>query len=66
MSEVRFGQAINRAIGDAMLASKERVVDLRPAFAGAAGADLILDDGVHPTLQGQATILRTLVAALAG
>lgn len=55
-----------QAIGDAMLASKERVVDLRPAFAGAAGAELILDDGVHPTLQGQATILRALVATLAG
>lgn len=55
-----------QAIGDALLASKEQVVDLRPAFAGATGADLILDDGVHPTLQGQATILRALVAALAG
>ena len=55
-----------QAIGDAMLASKERVVDLRPAFAGAAGAELILDDGVHPTVQGQTTILRTLVASLCG
>lgn len=55
-----------QAIGDAMLASKEQVVDLRPAFAGAAGAELILDDGVHPTLQGQAAILRTLVATLSG
>lgn len=55
-----------QAIGDAMLGSKEQVVDLRPAFAGAAGADLILDDGVHPTLQGQAAILRTLVATLSG
>ena len=55
-----------QAIGDAMLGSKERVVDLRPAFAGAAGAELILDDGVHPTLQGQAAILRTLVASLSG
>jgi acyl-CoA thioesterase I len=55
-----------QAIGDAMLASKERVVDLRPAFAGAAGAELILDDGVHPTVQGQMTILRTLVASLCG
>ena len=55
-----------RAIGDAMLGSKERVVDLRPTFAGAAGAELILDDGVHPTLQGQTAILRTLVATLSG
>ncbi len=54
------------AIGAAMLKLGNPVVDLRPAFAGERGAGLILDDGVHPTLQGQQQILRELVAKLAG
>ncbi len=53
-----------KAIGDAMLASGAPTVDLRPAFAGSAGAELTLDDGVHPALQGQQAILRALVAKL--
>ncbi len=53
------------AIGDAMAGLGNPVVDLRPAFAGAAGQELILDDGVHPTLQGQQVILRELVKKLA-
>jgi lysophospholipase L1-like esterase len=55
-----------KAVGDAMQSLGEPVVDLRPLFAGAAGADLILDDGVHPALEGQKAILRALVAKLAG
>lgn len=55
-----------KAIGDAMLGFAAPVVDLRPAFTGPAGMDLILDDGVHPTLQGQQAILRALVAKIAG
>jgi acyl-CoA thioesterase I len=53
------------AIGDAMLGLGSPVVDLRPAFAGASAEELILDDGVHPTLRGQQIILRELVAKLA-
>jgi len=53
-----------QAIGETMRGLGDPVVDLRPAFAGDAGAELILDDGVHPTLQGQQAILRALVAKL--
>lgn len=53
------------AIGEAMLGLGNPVVDLRPVFAGEAGADLILDDGVHPTLLGQQEILKKLVVKLA-
>lgn len=52
------------AIGETMQSLGDPVVDLRSAFAGPAGAELILDDGVHPTLQGQQAILRALVATL--
>jgi lysophospholipase L1-like esterase len=53
------------AISEAMLVLGGPAVDLRPVFAGGSGAQLILDDGVHPSLEGQKAILREIVAKLA-
>ncbi len=54
-----------QAVGDAMRGFGAPVVDLRPTFAGSAADDLILDDGVHLTLQGHKAVLRAVVAKLA-
>ncbi len=52
------------AISEAMLGLGGPAVDLRPVFAGESGAQLILDDGVHPNLQGQKAIVREIVTKL--
>jgi acyl-CoA thioesterase I len=44
----------------------DRVVDLQPIFGNPANPDYLLDDGLHPSLEGQKAIARALVEKLAG
>lgn len=51
-------------INDFMLAQPEPVVDTNTAFGDPSGSDLIMPDGLHPSLAGQAVIAKTVVETL--
>lgn len=42
------------------------VIDLRPVFGNPPNPDLLLPDGLHPSLAGQTAIVRALVEQLSG
>lgn len=52
------------AIADAMKRQPDPVVDLQAAFGLPPPAEYLLDDGLHPSLEGQKVILRALVEKL--
>ena len=54
-----------RAIADAVRRMPEPVVDLQAAFGLPPDPALLLDDGLHPSLEGQKVILKSLVKLLA-
>jgi acyl-CoA thioesterase I len=57
----------SNAIADAIRHASGARVDLAEAFAAAGGGrELLMDDGLHPTLLGQTVILRALCARLVG
>ena len=51
-----------RAVADAVHALGDPVVDLHDVFRGRAG--LLMDDGVHPTLEGQTAIAAAVASVL--
>lgn len=54
-----------RAVADVVRRLPGPVIDLQPIFGLPPDARLLLDDGLHPSLEGQKAILRALVAVLA-
>ena len=60
-----FRDADVAAVAAVMNGLPEPTVDLRAAFGVPVPEDLIMGDGVHATLQGQMTILRSVVRELA-
>jgi lysophospholipase L1-like esterase len=53
-----------RAVADIMKRTRDPVVDLQAVFGDPPHAELLLDDGLHPSLDGQAAILRALLDVL--
>jgi lysophospholipase L1-like esterase len=52
-------------VGDIVKTLPDVVVDLTPAFGRPPAPELLLEDGLHPSLAGQARICRQLVETLA-
>jgi lysophospholipase L1-like esterase len=52
------------AIADMVRAQSDLVVDIHAAFGNPANPDLLLPDGLHPSLAGQTLIARKLVERL--
>mgnify|MGYP005846469011 CR=1 FL=1 len=52
------------AVADAVRAQPELVVDLQRVFGLPPDMALLLDDGLHPSLEGQKVIVRALIEAL--
>ncbi|MBA3029075.1 MAG: SGNH/GDSL hydrolase family protein [Desulfobacteraceae bacterium] len=52
------------AISKVILAQKEPVIDLQSVFGSPSNPDLLLMDGLHPSLNGQKAIVRALVEKL--
>jgi len=53
------------AVSEAVLRQPDPVVDLRDVLGRPARKELLLSDGLHPSLEGQKAILRRLVGVLA-
>jgi acyl-CoA thioesterase-1 len=53
------------AIADVLRRQPEPVVDLQRVFGNPANPALLMDDGLHPSLEGQKAIARALVERLA-
>lgn len=64
--EMAWPQAALDAVAAAIRAQPEPVVDLQAVFGTPANPALLMDDGLHPCLEGQKAILRALVEKLAG
>jgi hypothetical protein len=54
------------AVAKAVRRQGDLVVDLRRVFGRPAKPELLLPDGLHPSLEGQKAIVTALVARLAG
>jgi acyl-CoA thioesterase I len=53
-----------RAVADLVRRQPDPVVDLQAAFGDPADPDLLLSDGLHPSLAGQTVIVKALVEQL--
>lgn len=62
--QLRWRNADLAAIADAMKGQPDPVVDLQSAFGNPARSNYLLDDGLHPSLDGQKAILRALIEKL--
>jgi lysophospholipase L1-like esterase len=54
------------AIAEVMHQLPDSVVDLQTVFGNPANPDLLLPDGLHPSLAGQKAIVTALIAQLSG
>ena len=52
------------AISEIMRQMPESVVDLQQVFGSPANLDFLLPDGLHPSINGQKAIVKTLVRKL--
>lgn len=63
-NQIAFTNADLRAVADIVRRRPEPVVDLQAVFGMPARPDLLLDDGLHPSLAGQIAIVSALVRHL--
>ena len=63
--QVRFFNADMMATADAMRSLADPVLDLRGEFGDPVDRALLLDDGVHPNIDGQTRIARAVIRMLA-
>jgi acyl-CoA thioesterase-1 len=64
--QIRWSNRDLAAIAEVMHQLPDPVVDLQRAFGNPANPDLLLPDGLHPSLAGQKAIVTALVAQLSG
>ena len=63
-SQIMFTNRDLRAVADAVCRRPEPVIDLQAVFGVPANPDLLLSDGLHPSLAGQKAIVTALVEHL--
>ena len=63
--QVGFRSTDLDAVAALVRARPEPVIDLQPLFGPPVDPELLLDDGLHPSLQGQMRIARAVLARLA-
>ncbi|MBB6672073.1 SGNH/GDSL hydrolase family protein [Cohnella nanjingensis] len=65
LGQLDWRNADIRVVGDLIRRWPETVIDVQPAFEGAAAGELLGPDGIHPSTEGQQAILKRLVERLA-
>ena len=62
--QIAFMNQDMHAVADAVRRQPDPVLDLHKVLGSEANPDLLLDDGLHPSLAGQKRIVRALVELL--